>query len=119
MAANPIDKSVAVARLGGDESLFRDFARSVLAESPGMLAEIRDALACGRFEDAHRTAHGLKGMLATLEARPATSAAAEVEKLTKEHDASRAATEVDRLADELDRLLAAVGETASSSPTAP
>src|SRR5688500_8866550 len=108
MAADPIDKSVAVARLGGDETLFRDFARSVLAESPGMLAEIRDALACGRFEEAHRAAHGLKGMLATLEARPATAAAAEIEKLSREQDAARAATETDRLSAELDRLIAAL-----------
>lgn len=112
MAADPIDKPVAVARLGGDESLFRDFARSVLAESPGMLAEIRDALADGRFEEAHRTAHGLKGMLATLEARPATAAAAEVEKLTKEQDAAGAATETDRLSVELDRLIAALAGSA-------
>jgi len=108
MTADPIDMPVAVARLGGDESLFHDFARSVVDESPGMLAEIRDALAGGRIEEAHRMAHGLKGMLATLEARPATAAAAEVEKLTRAGDAAAAAAEADRLAGEIDRLMAAL-----------
>ena len=108
MTADPIDKPVAVARLGGDESLFLDFAQSVLEESPGMLDELRCSIAGGRIDDAHRMAHGLKGMLATLEARPATAAAAEVERLTKAGDATRAAAETDRLAVELDRLIAAL-----------
>ena len=108
MTADPIDKPVAVARLGGDESLFIDFARSVVDESPGMLHEIRHSLAGGRIDEAHRMAHGLKGMLATLEARPATAAAAEVERLTKVGDMTAAAVQTDRLAVELDRLIAAL-----------
>ena len=60
----PLDKAVAVERLGGDENLFREFARSVLEEVPNLLANLRCALAESRLDDAHRTAHGLKGMLA-------------------------------------------------------
>jgi CheY-like chemotaxis protein len=107
----PIDKRVALDRLGGDEGLFRDFARSVADEVPSMLAELRAALAEGRIDDAHRAAHGLKGMLATLEARPATAAAAEVERLTKAGQPAEAA--VARLAGELDRLTEALADSAA------
>lgn len=107
----PIDRPAAIARLGGDEGLFHDFARSVLDEVPILLGELRAALDGGRLEDAHRTAHGLKGMLATLEALPATAAAREVERLTQEGDPSGAAAATDRLAAELDRLAEALGET--------
>ena len=106
----PIDRRTAIARLGGDEQLFRDFMGSVLEESPRMLAEIRSALEIGQIDVVHCTAHGLKGMLATLEARPATAAAQDVETCAQEGRSREAASAIERLAAELDRLTRAVAQ---------
>lgn len=105
---SPIDQQTALSRLGGDERIYRDFVGSVIEDSPRMLAEIRAALADGQVDVAHCTAHGLKGMLATLEARPAMAAAQAVENLTQTGKQRDAATAVERLAFELDRLAQAV-----------
>lgn len=104
----PIDLSVAIARLGGDRGLLFDFARSVLDEAPTMRDDIRSALSNRDFKTAHLTAHGLKGMLATLEALPAAAAAGDVERLSHEQRLVEAKEAVHRLCGELDRLQAAL-----------
>lgn len=106
----PIDRRAALARLGGDERIFDDFLDSVLSDSPRMLAEIRSALKGGRNDDAHCTAHGLKGMLAMLEARPATAAAYDVEQLTQKGKNAEASFATERLAAELDRLVKSIDQ---------
>jgi HPt (histidine-containing phosphotransfer) domain-containing protein len=111
---SPIDMPTAVARLGGDKQLFYDFAQSVLDEAPSMRETIRVALSDGDFETAHLTAHGLKGMLATLEARPATAAAADVEKLSYERRLDEAISAAEQLSGELDRLQAVLRDSASA-----
>ena len=107
---HPIDRRIALDRLGGDERIFHEFVESVLEEIPRMLAEIRSALREGRHEEAHCAAHGLKGMLATLEARPATAAASEVETLSKAGRTSDAEQAANRLTRELERLTRAINE---------
>jgi HPt (histidine-containing phosphotransfer) domain-containing protein len=109
---SPIDRRTALSRLGGDERIYLDFVGSVIEDSPQMLASIRAALAGGRIDDAHCTAHGLKGMLATLEARPSMAAAQDVELLTKAGKRDEASAALERLAIELDRLALAVSEPA-------
>lgn len=106
---------VALERLGGDEGLLREFIKSVFAEVPEMLSAIRKALAGGQAGEAHRIAHGIKGMLATLEARPATLAAADVEQLSAKGRIADAENATDRLALELDRLAKATDEPAQCS----
>ena len=101
----PYMREIALERLGGDAALLAEFLESVLDDAPGMMSQLRSALATGDTETAHRLAHGLKGMLATLEARPATEAAAEIEELTKTGDPA-AITVADRLELELERLAA-------------
>ena len=111
----PIDLSVAIARLGGDRGLLFDFARSVLDEAPSMRDEIQSALANEDFQTAHLTAHGLKGMLATLEALPAAAAAGDVERLSHEQRLNESLEAVHRLCAELDRLQAALESAAVAS----
>jgi HPt (histidine-containing phosphotransfer) domain-containing protein len=108
----PIDLPVAIARLGGDRGLLFDFARSVLEEVPTMREEIQSALSNEDFARAHLTAHGLKGMLATLEALPAAAAAGDVERLSHEHRLGEANDAVHRLCAELDRLTIALRSAA-------
>ncbi len=119
MTPSPIDMPTAVARLGGDERLFYDFAQSVLDEAPSMHEDIRSALSSGDFQKAHLAAHGLKGMLATLEARPATAAAGEVEKLSHECRLGEATEATERLGAELDRLQAALRDTVAGTQRRP
>lgn len=99
-----INKQVALERLGGDEDLLREFVKGVFAEIPDMLNEIRSALASNDVSEAHRIAHGIKGMLATLEARPAMKAAAKIEHLTAEGRSDEASDAMPDLTRELDRL---------------
>jgi HPt (histidine-containing phosphotransfer) domain-containing protein len=110
----PIDLPVAIERLGGDRGLLFDFARSVLDEAPAMRDEIRSALSNSDFKTAHLTAHGLKGMLATLEARPAAAAAGDIERLSHEERLPEANEAVHRLCAELDRLQVALQSAAAS-----
>ena len=105
----PFDRRIALERLCGDEELLAEFARSVRDEVPTAVARIRKALSAGSTEEAHLAAHNLKGMLATLEARPATALATDVEQLSKAGAAELAAQSLDRLTRELDRLLEALG----------
>lgn len=108
----PIDLPVAIARLGGDRGLLFDFARSVLDEAPTMREEIQSALSSEDFARAHLTAHGLKGMLATLEALPAAAAAGDIERLSHEQRLVEANEAVHRLCAELDRLKVALQSAA-------
>lgn len=104
MLEPPFNKHVALERLGGDEELLREFVRSVFAEIPDMLNEIRQALASNDASEAHRIAHGIKGMLATLEAKPAMKAAAKIEHLAAEGRSADASNTMYELKNELDRL---------------
>lgn len=111
----PIDLPVAIARLGGDRGLLFDFARSVLDEVPTMREEIQSALSSEDFARAHLAAHGLKGMLATLEALPAAAAAGDIERLSHEQRLVEAHEAVHRLCAELDRLKAALQSAATAA----
>jgi HPt (histidine-containing phosphotransfer) domain-containing protein len=74
-----LDRDIALARVGGDAELLREIAALFLDDYPKVLDDLRDAIARGDAERIERTAHGLKGSVATFGARPAMEAARTIE----------------------------------------
>ncbi|WJJ94474.1 response regulator [Neopusillimonas aromaticivorans] len=73
----------AVEILGGEEDLLRSVLAMFLEELPGYLGALDTDLAAGDFAGVARTAHTLKGLLATFCADAAMQAAAAVEQQAK------------------------------------
>ena len=77
------DWNRAVDILGGEEDLLRSVLAMFLEELPGYLGALDTDLAAGDFAGVARTAHTLKGLLATFCADAAMHAAAAVEQQAK------------------------------------
>ena len=75
----PLNRAAVLDRLGGDTTLLREITAIFLAEYPGLLAEIRDAIATGKSRDVERAAHTLKGSVSNFGVVAATKAALELE----------------------------------------
>jgi HPt (histidine-containing phosphotransfer) domain-containing protein len=74
-----LDEAEALARVGGDRQLLRELARLFLDQQPAWLADLHDALEQGDAARLQRTAHTLKGAVATFGARAAAEAALQLE----------------------------------------
>jgi signal transduction histidine kinase/CheY-like chemotaxis protein/HPt (histidine-containing phosphotransfer) domain-containing protein len=72
------DRATAIDRMG-DASLFDELAGMFVADVPGHLAEMDQALAAGDSDRLGRVAHTLKGLCATFAAAAAEAAAKRVE----------------------------------------
>jgi PAS domain S-box-containing protein len=78
------DQVEALERVDGDKELFREIVGIFAADSPQLLAEIRDAIAEGNALRLNRAAHALKGTVANFGAHAAVEAAKKLEILGKE-----------------------------------
>jgi two-component system, sensor histidine kinase and response regulator len=79
-AEQPIlDRAVMLASVEQDLVLLRELVEIFLAESPGLLAQIRSGLSRSHAESVERGAHTLKGALSNFGARRACDAARAVE----------------------------------------
>ena len=70
--SNPCEASVfaeALGRLGGDEELLRELAAILLDDVPPLVEGIQNSIAAGDFDEAHRDAHALKGLVVTFDER--------------------------------------------------
>jgi HPt (histidine-containing phosphotransfer) domain-containing protein/CheY-like chemotaxis protein len=70
-------------QVGRDENLMREIIDLFLAEAPAQVSELREAIAAGDFERSARTAHTIKGSLATLHAQQARSDAHRLESASR------------------------------------
>ena len=85
-----VDRGAALARLDGDRRLLGELVRIFRADTPAMMAAIRQAVA-GKNADAVRlAAHALKGSLAAVGATRAFEAARRLETIGREDDLRRA-----------------------------
>lgn len=91
--ANPIElthpcgslnRAAVLDRLGGDATLLREITNIFLAEYPGLLAQIREAIQSGRHRDLECAAHTLKGAVANFGVVSATQAALDLELLGRQ-----------------------------------
>jgi CheY-like chemotaxis protein/HPt (histidine-containing phosphotransfer) domain-containing protein len=111
----PYDKPFALDRVGGDEDLFSELVAVFLAESPGALARVHEAVSSGDPEAIIEAAHALKGSMGILAASDAVAAAQAVETLGQSGDlqglqeaTAALSVEVRRLTSALEREINAV-----------
>lgn len=76
-------------QLGQDTDLMAEIAGLFLAEAPGQVIEMREAIAAGDFQRTGRIAHTIKGSLATLHAEQARSHAQQLESAAKAGDGAQ------------------------------
>ena len=98
------DRSSALDRVGGDEELLREVAGIYLAEYPPLLDNIRSAVGAGDGDALQRSAHTLKGSLATLGAEPAAHLAMSLESQGRQNHLESAGAVLLRLEEELARV---------------
>ena len=77
--------------MGGDVKLLKEIASLFLDEYPKVLADLRVAAASGDAQSLERTAHGLKGSVATFGANAAVDAALQLESMGRAHQMSEVA----------------------------
>ena len=83
------DVSAAVKAVEEDWELLHSLINLFLVSGPQLMAELRQAFHSEQWESVKKGAHQLKGALGTLQAGPASRAAALVEKLTETPDSPR------------------------------
>lgn len=99
-----LDREDALARVGGDTELLAEIAGLFLAEYPGLMDELRDALANGDASKLERTAHALKGSVANFGAKPAVDSALAIERAGRSGDVELARGLIGSLEQALERL---------------
>ncbi len=99
-----VDPETALERIGGDPALLAELARMFRKESPGIVAQVRDAVALRNASALRRAAHRLKGSLGILAAEPAADAAYVLENIGSSLDLSLAEDAFQKLEVELRRL---------------
>ena len=77
------DWQAALEMIGGEEELLLSVLEMFLHEAPEYMSSLQQEIQHSDFESAGRTAHTLKGLLATFCAEEATSAALTLEQLAK------------------------------------
>jgi HPt (histidine-containing phosphotransfer) domain-containing protein len=116
-AAPPVDHRAALRAVGGDAALLADVARLFLDDCPRRAAELRTAVASGDPARVQRSAHALKGAVATLGAWPARELAARLERAGREGHLDEAPALLEALDAELVRVGAALREQTSALAT--
>ncbi len=85
-----LDLASVLERVGGDADLLREIAGIFLEEYPGLMQEIRAAVAQNDPVRLERAAHSLKGSVANFGAREATAAALAMETIGRQNRMSDA-----------------------------
>ncbi len=99
-----VDLDAALRHVGGDAKLLSELIRLHRAESPKLVADLRDAIQLGEVRNVERGAHRLKGGLGILGATSASVAALAVEQAGKAGDLASAENLMHVLERELARL---------------
>ncbi|MBI5896302.1 MAG: response regulator, partial [Desulfobacterales bacterium] len=94
--AAPLDWDSALYEFGEPE-IVREVVEQLMQSVPGYFDEIRNALHQGDFEEIKRRAHAIKGGAATVEAKPLSAVAAELEEQCKRPVPKEVAAIVERL----------------------
>jgi two-component system, sensor histidine kinase and response regulator len=84
-----MDRTLALARVDGDEALLADLAKLFCDESPRMMAAMHEAVVDRDSDRIQRSAHSLKGAVATLAAQRTFEAALRIERLGRSGDMSQ------------------------------
>ena len=98
------DLEEALARARGKRALLRKMADLFLADCPGLLAQIRSALATGDGSTLERAAHRMKGSAANLSAPRVVAVAGRLEEIARDGRLAEADAACAELEDEVGRL---------------
>ena len=112
-----LDRAALLERLGGNVNVLKQVVGLSLVECPRLLGAVHEAVKGNDARALERTAHALKGMLATLAAPKAQAAALRVETLGREGDLGDAADAVAGLEAELAGLRAELSALAGEGQT--
>lgn len=99
------DRAEALARIDDDEELFNDLLDMFLGNAGEYMDAIRQAIAQGDMAELQRSAHTLKGILATFSAAPSQALALELELAGRDQQPARAPALLSGLEREMARLL--------------
>jgi CheY-like chemotaxis protein len=102
------DRDAVLSRVEGDVELLGEVTALFLEEAPGLLSEIRDALARSDGGAVERAAHKLKGSVGIFGAERALDVAQYLEKMGREGDLTGAEEAWLRLDEEIGRLKGAM-----------
>jgi two-component system, sensor histidine kinase and response regulator len=111
-AGEVFDRTALLDRLGGDVQALDEVVGLFLAESPGMIADIRDALDRENAPDLQSAAHSLKGALHSMAAPEAAAAAQGLEAAARAGELSGAAGLFADLEEKIERLQRTIGQEA-------
>jgi len=104
----PVDRDAAMKRVDGDAELLGEIVDLFLADVDNLTNDIRNAVQAADAGQVMRTAHRLKGSVATLAAEPAADAALRLEIMGRNDDLAGAEAALDVLERELKRLVPAL-----------
>ena len=96
VAAAPLDWESALYEFGEPE-IVREVVEQLMQSIPGYFEVIHNALQQGDFEEIQRRAHAIKGGAATVEAKPLSAVAAELEEQCKQAAPKEVVAIVERL----------------------
>jgi len=105
-----LDLEAMLATVQQDLGLLRELVEIFLAESPGLLAQIRSGIRERKPETAERGAHTLKGSVGNFGARRAAEAARAVEDAAREHHLDRVQELLPALETEISQVCQALSE---------
>lgn len=110
-----LNLSAALDRVGGDSELLEEIAQLFLETAPGLLAQIRDAVASRNAQSLQQAAHAIKGSVGNFGAEPAFQAALRLEKMGRTGDLTGVEEACAVLEAEMERLRPALAELAEKS----
>ena len=104
----PIDTASALERVGGNVELLKEMVALFLKELPGLMTNLRQAIAAGDAKATERAAHKLKGCVGNFTAQPAFEAALKLEVLGRDGSLSEAESAYAGLETEITRVKSAM-----------
>ncbi len=113
----PFDRAELLDRVGGHEEVLREVVGLFLDEAPRLLAAVRDAVGRRDAVALGRSAHALKGTVASLAAAESAETAARLEALARTGDLAGADTlwaDLERQVGRLREALARAGQEAAA-----
>ena len=108
------NRDTALDRVGGDDELLREVAQLYLAEYPELMRQLEGAVQAQDALSLQRSAHTLKGSLATLGAEAAARQALELEIMGRNGDLRGASATLSRLLDALNCFHSELGRLTQS-----
>jgi HPt (histidine-containing phosphotransfer) domain-containing protein len=105
-----LDKAALLDRVDHDVEFLAETVEMFDEDAPGLLSQIRDAVAAGDSEALAAAAHTYKGMVANFCAQHATDAARKLEMMGRDGDLAGAQEALGALEKEAERLGSALRE---------